>query len=462
MKKRLLAILLCMGLFLGAFPAAAAEETISPGQIRSNGSPYYIMVNRRANVVTVYGLDESGFYSVPVRAMVCSTGREGHETPLGTFSTTGKYDWLSMVDGTYGQYGTRFNKKILFHSICYSRLSPSSMLTEEYNLLGEPASLGCVRLQVGDAKWIYDNCPLKTGVTVYEADDPGPLGKPETLVGKISPEQDNRWDPTDPREKNPWNALLTRSVTLAEEEIALTAGERISLSALRQPENTALPVLTWTSSDPETVSVDENGTVTALKNGTAEVTVRCGESVGVCLVAVGGVSLPFSDVSRKAWYYEDVRFVWEKGMLAGDGAGHFLPEKSLSEDMVLQILFRMAGREEAPAEGERWYAPALRWAEENGLRAPSAKGDPEKTVTRQELASMLYRFHVSLHGEAGEETAELSRFSDWVDVDPMCERALSWAVAKELLKGTETGRLLPTGTLTRAQMAAILHRYLEE
>ncbi len=462
MKQKLLAMLLCVLMLVGVVPAAAEGEMTSPAGIGSNGSPYYIMVNRRANVVTVYGLDEAGFYSVPVRAMVCSTGKAGHETPLGSFQTTGKYDWLSMVDGTFGQYATRFNKKILFHSICYSRLSPSAMLTDEYNLLGEHASLGCVRLQVGDAKWIYDNCPLKTGVTVYEDDEPGPLGKPGTLVGKIPAELDNRWDPTDPRTKNPWNSLLTRSVVFAQSEAELVVGEEMALDPKRQPEGTALPALRWTVSDPEIVQVDEHGTVTALQPGTAQVRALCGESETVCTVTVTGTRLPFDDVRLRAWYYEDVRYAWENGLLTGDGAGRFLPEDSLSEAMVLQILFRMAGQEGTPAEGESWYAPALRWGEENGLRAGYQPGDPNAPVTRQELVSMLFRFHKTIRGETAEHRADLSAFADHADIDPMCEGSVAWAVEGGLLKGTEKNQLLPNDTLTRAQMAAILHRYLEQ
>ena len=82
-------------------------------------------------------------------------------------------------------------------------------MTEEYNGLGAPASLGCVRLQTADAKWIYDNVARGTKVTIYDGDDPGPLGKPDKLVEHIPEEAANGWDPTDPREDNPWHALLS-------------------------------------------------------------------------------------------------------------------------------------------------------------------------------------------------------------------------------------------------------------
>ena len=183
-------------------------DDIAACRTPGNGCPYYIMVNRSHSTVTVYGLDEAGYYTVPVRAMVCSTGREGHETPLGDYAVT-RYRrlWNLMVDGTYGQYAVQFNGNILFHSVCYAQKSPSALLTEEYNMLGSPASRGCVRLQTVDAKWIYDNCAAGTMVTVYDGTVPGALGKPERAVEYISPEQANGWDPTDPGADNPWRSL---------------------------------------------------------------------------------------------------------------------------------------------------------------------------------------------------------------------------------------------------------------
>ena len=193
-----------------AFPchAAAEEEYIAAEHTKYNGSPYYIMVNRAQNCVTVYTLGEDGYYSEPLKAMVCSTARAGHTTPAGTFSLGWKAPWCYMVDGSYGQYSYSFKGSYLFHSVCYRKQDPASLMTEEYNLLGNTASLGCVRLQVEDAKWIYDNCPQGTGVTVYDGEKPGALGKPKPRVLNITETLDNGWEPTDPREENPWRERL--------------------------------------------------------------------------------------------------------------------------------------------------------------------------------------------------------------------------------------------------------------
>lgn len=208
-------LLLCPGAH--AAPAAQPEEDyIAAVHTRGNGRPYYIMVNRAQNTVTVYGLGGDGYYTEPVKAMVCSVGREGHGTPAGTFSIGGRWTWLHMVDGSYGQYATQINGNILFHSVCYTRKDPSTLMTFEYNALGERASLGCVRLQAADAKWIYDNCARGTKVTVYDGSDPGPLGKPGRTVDCITESMDNGWDPTDPREENPWRETAVTYTTLAQ------------------------------------------------------------------------------------------------------------------------------------------------------------------------------------------------------------------------------------------------------
>ncbi|MCD8216320.1 MAG: L,D-transpeptidase [Clostridiales bacterium] len=162
---------------------------------------YYIAVNRATNCVTVY--DEN---NTPVKAMVCSVGAND-ATPLGTFSTTQKLRWHFLLGDEYGQYCTRIVDDILFHSVPYLAQSEDALNTENYNMLGQADSLGCVRLAVIDAKWIYDNCPIGTAVTIFdgtEADDP--LGKPEAIkLGANAPYP--TWDPTDPSENNPYNSL---------------------------------------------------------------------------------------------------------------------------------------------------------------------------------------------------------------------------------------------------------------
>ncbi len=175
-----------------------------PETVKAEESPYYIKVNRQQNVVTIYEKDDNGEYSVPVKAMTCSTGAN-NATPTGTFDLSMKYRWHELDGKVYGQYCSRITGHILFHSVYYNDTDPGTLAYNGYNRLGTQASHGCVRLSVADSKWIYDNCPSGTVVTIYDdKENPGPLGKPSTIqIDTSSPYRG--WDPTDPDENNPWS-----------------------------------------------------------------------------------------------------------------------------------------------------------------------------------------------------------------------------------------------------------------
>jgi len=103
----------------------------------------------------------------------------------------------------YGKYACRITGHILFHSVPYEKKDKSTLEWWEYDKLGTKASLGCIRLTVQDAKWIYDNCVPGTKIEFYSSSNPGPLGKPKAQ--KISGAESVRnWDPTDPDKNNPW------------------------------------------------------------------------------------------------------------------------------------------------------------------------------------------------------------------------------------------------------------------
>ena len=184
-----------------------SEPPVDPGTL-----PYMIKVNRAANCITVYGKDDSGAFTVPVKAITVSCGKNLGDTPLGSYQTINEYKWRKMVDGTYSQYAYRIVGSILFHSVPYYSQAKDDLEWEEFNKLGTAASLGCVRMTVADSKWLMDHCPIGTLVTIYDdAANPGPLGKPDTIkIPADSPYKN--WDPTDPDPANPWK-LHSASIT---------------------------------------------------------------------------------------------------------------------------------------------------------------------------------------------------------------------------------------------------------
>ena len=156
-------------------------------------SSYYITVNRAKCQVMVYAKSETGKYDIPVKTFVCSVGMPGTPTPTGTFTTPAKYRWHTLMGPSYGQYCTRIVGGVLFHSVAGSNMTSHNLSAGNYNMLGQPASHGCVRLCVRDAKWIYDNCALGTTVTISDT-VAMQFDKPTSI--KIPASQN--WDPTDP------------------------------------------------------------------------------------------------------------------------------------------------------------------------------------------------------------------------------------------------------------------------
>ena len=176
-------------------------------------TPYSIDVLRSQNVVVVYGKDENGDYTIPVKVWLCSTGGA---TPRGDYRLGYKKEWGRLFGDVYGQYVCGIIGDILFHSVPYERMEKDSLETEEFNKLGTKASMGCIRLAAGDVKWIYDNCPTGTPIHIYDAEAlPEGVERPEPI--RIDPEDPwAGWDPTDPDENNPW------SIARAEAEAAET------------------------------------------------------------------------------------------------------------------------------------------------------------------------------------------------------------------------------------------------
>lgn len=207
-------------------------------------APYYIKINNQANVVTVYKKSSNGEYNTPVRAMLCSIGKATPKS--GVYTTSDKYRWAFLQGNVYGQYAFRITGNILFHSVPYTAKNNGALEWWEFDKLGTAASLGCVRLQVQDAKWIYENCISGTKVEFYSSSNPGPLGKP--TARKISDDEEVRgWDPTDPDKNNPWKDYLKKK---EEQEII----------------NNKIPTPTPTQEEHNNINIEENNNTNITQN----------------------------------------------------------------------------------------------------------------------------------------------------------------------------------------------------
>lgn len=179
-------------------------------------------------------------------------------------------------------------------------------------------------------------------------------------------------------------------------------------------------------------------------------------------------TLPFTDVRETDWFYDDVVFAYENGLFSGTTATTFSPYAPMTRAMLVTVLYRLEGE---PAVTGRsgfsdvtigsYYEAAVTWAADNGIvnGTSAVTFSPSENVTREQMAAILCRYaQYKQYGTSA--SAALSAFSDAAAVSTYAKAPLSWAVAEKLVNGTD-GKLLPRASATRAQVAAILHRFVE-
>ena len=181
-------------------------------------------------------------------------------------------------------------------------------------------------------------------------------------------------------------------------------------------------------------------------------------------------SAPFTDVDTAKWYHLSVDYVLTHKIMNGVSSRAFAPNANLTRGMLVQILYNLEGKPEGTAanfpdvQADAWYAEAVGWAAANKIVTGYADGTfrPNDAVTREQAAAILYRYAQSkgIDVSVGENTNILS----YVDVRQASEYAipaLQWAVGAGVLNGKNDSRLAPTGTATRAEIAAIMQRWCE-
>lgn len=184
-----------------------------------------------------------------------------------------------------------------------------------------------------------------------------------------------------------------------------------------------------------------------------------------------GNNWSFTDVGSDYWAYEDIKQAVYSGLLAGTATNTFSPETSLTRGMLVTILEHLQGDDEkadgtscfSDVKADAYYADAVAWAEENNLIAGYTDGTfkPNKAITREEFMTILFRYALTKQYDIGIENTEgLMSYSDEASVSDYSEEAMLWAVDHQYLRGTAANTLSPKGTTTRAQATAILMRFL--
>ena len=210
--------------------------------------------------------------------------------------------------------------------------------------------------------------------------------------------------------------------------------------------------------DPVAVTEQAGGTYTfTMPNGQVTVTVTFEQA-----------PLPFPDVTEGDWFYDAVRCAYENSLMGGVGDNLFAPNSQTTRAQLVTILYRLAGEPEpggdsgfADVETGTWYTDAVAWAAENGIvnGVSDTEFAPGDDITREQLAVILYRY-AACQGYDVSQRADLSGFGDASSISGYAQEALSWAHAQGLVLGFEDGSLRPQGTASRAQIAAVLMRFL--
>ena len=241
-------------------------------------------------------------------------------------------------------------------------------------------------------------------------------------------------------------------------------GATVTLT-VRADEGYQLDGLTVTDSKGGTVKLTDKG------SGTYTFTMPASKvTVQASFTQNQSGTLPFTDVKTGDWFYEAVQYVYDKGMMTGVSADRFAPASTTTRGMIVTILYRL---ENEPAvsgelpftdvEAGAWYANAVAWAAANDIvnGTSATTFAPNSPITREQMATMLYRFAQYKGMDAVTLQEHLTGYPDGDQVSDYAIPAMNWAVGQGLIAGMENGTLVPQGSATRAQVATILMRFCE-
>ena len=253
--------------------------------------------------------------------------------------------------------------------------------------------------------------------------------------------------------------------------IPATANGTVTVSPTSAKEDQVVTITVTPDSGYELAALtvtDRSGnrvTVTANPDGTYRFVMPASQVTVSAVFAPA--QLPFTDVTEANWYYDEVYYVWANGLMQGTSATTFGPNVDTTRAMVVTILWRLEGEptsgydmDYSDVAGGAWYAGAVRWATEHRIvNGSEGQFYPGGAVTREQLAAMLYRY-AQYKGYDLTAGGDLSGFADTGAVSGWAETSLAWAVGQRLIQGS-ANQIDPTGSAIRAQLAAILMRFME-
>jgi hypothetical protein len=264
---------------------------------------------------------------------------------------------------------------------------------------------------------------------------------------------------------------LSASTSPYADTLVITDGEALSLSVQlsftvnSRPGGGGIwydPAPSNTTSSSSKDTAGSKDTAASNEDSTAAENIPSGDS------AAPEYANPYSDVPETAWYAEDVRYVTENGLMTGDN-GNFSPDTSMTRAMLVTVLYRLYGSPSVSAEpgfsdipGRQWYSDAVVWAAANNL-VGGVGGNlfaPEDTITRQDMAVLFSRY-ASFAGKTLPAVREPETFADASEIADYAKQAVSDFNAAGIIGGVGDNKVNPRGETTRAETAALLHRFIE-
>ena len=275
-------------------------------------------------------------------------------------------------------------------------------------------------------------------------------------------------DPDVPVNPNPSYAITVEQPdhgTVTADPAAAKAGAKVTLTATPD-EGYAVGTITVTDRFGDAVKVTENadGTYTfTMPNGQVTVKATFVET------EEPAPAMPFTDVKEGDWFYEEVLYAYENGLMNGVGDNRFAPNSATTRAQLVTILYRMEGQPAVSGdlpftdvEAGTWYTNAVVWAAQNGI--VNGVGDdtfaPGNDLTREQLVTILYRY-AETKGYDVSASADLAGYPDGEEIQAYAREAMAWAVAENIIQGMEDDTLKPAGNASRAQIATILMRFCE-
>ena len=183
----------------------------------------------------------------------------------------------------------------------------------------------------------------------------------------------------------------------------------------------------------------------------------------------GQTAMSFTDLSRSAWYYPAVQFVYQEKLFNGVSEDHFAPSGSVTRAMLSTVLYRLAGAPSVQGTGTQftdvavgtWYDTGVRWSAQLGIVKGMGDGSfaPNANVSREQFAAMLYRYAREHAKLSTNEVGDLGSFPDSDAISNWAEDGLTWAVGAGILNGDTSGALNPAASASRVEAAAMLQRF---